>query len=81
MSYHPDPQIDAEIRVDAAIGAQADIAAGLVPTACVLCGHAHQRGAFHGYYRCLYCGEVTGPKPAKVSTSTAPQAGEADHQP
>ena len=62
MSYHPDPVIDAEVRLDALAAEQADLAAGFAPRwwTCPGCGSSHHRGHFQaiGVHRCLNCGYV-----------------------
>ena len=63
-TYHPDPEIDAEVRADAAAGARADLAAGLPCHCCPQCGRTHDRGYVDGHsvYRCLHCGECFSPR-------------------
>lgn len=62
--YHPDPDIDAEILAEAALGARADLSAGLRCHCCPRCGWTHGRGWFDGVdtYRCLRCGIEVSPR-------------------
>jgi len=61
MSYHPDPEINAEIMVEALQSEISDLAMGYPPRRwrCE-CGHEHSRGHFMsiGVHRCLACGYV-----------------------
>lgn len=58
-AYHPDPEINAEIILDALDAERADLAVGYAPRfwRCPDCGHGHARGHFQvvGVHRCLYC--------------------------
>lgn len=60
--YHPDPDIDAEIRRDALAGERFDLAAGYPARwwVCPSCRASHRRGWFlvEGQHRCLRCGYV-----------------------
>lgn len=59
--YHSDPAIDAEVRGDALMAEQTDLAAGYAPRWWVCpCGRSHRRGHFLtiGVHRCLGCGYV-----------------------
>lgn len=60
---HPDPEIDAEVRADAAAGARSDLTAGMAVQTCPKCGRSHSRGFIDGHsaFRCLHCGEVFSP--------------------
>jgi hypothetical protein len=61
VNYHPDPEINAQVRADANAGERIDLAAGLPPSRwrCP-CGAEHSRGHFGaiGVHRCLACGYV-----------------------
>jgi rubredoxin len=60
--YHPDPEIDAEVRAEVLEAERADLAAGYPPRRwiCPHCAHWHNRGHFLavGQHRCLNCGYV-----------------------
>lgn len=60
-TYHPDPEISAEVAITARDAEAADIAAGYPPRrwSCE-CGASHARGHFQtiGVHRCLRCGYV-----------------------
>lgn len=60
--YHPDPEIDAEVRAEALENERFDLAAGYPPRwwLCPDCGACHRRGHFMsiGVHRCLRCGYV-----------------------
>jgi hypothetical protein len=61
LPYHPDPEINAEIAVEALAAEVADLAAGYAPRAWICpCGASHSRGHFLtiGQHRCLSCGYV-----------------------
>ena len=62
VCYHPDPEIDAEVRQAALEGERIDLAAGYPPKrwVCPSCGASHGRGHFQvvGIHRCLGCGYV-----------------------
>lgn len=60
-TYHPDPEINAEVVAVALDAERADLAAGYPPRPwrCP-CGAEHSRGHFQsiGVHRCLACGHV-----------------------
>lgn len=59
-TYHPNPEINAEVEREAHEAEAFDIAAGLPPSPwkCPDCGACHDRGHFMsiGNHRCLRCG-------------------------
>lgn len=61
-SYHPDPEIDAQIRAEVVESEKLDLAAGYPPRKWFCdCGASHSRGHFMlniGVHRCLRCGYV-----------------------
>lgn len=60
-TYHPDPEINAEIALETLDAERADLALGYPPRRWVCdCGVSHQRGHFSaiGVHRCLSCGYV-----------------------
>jgi hypothetical protein len=63
IAYHPDPEINAEVILDAIEAERADLSAGFPPRRwrCT-CGAEHSRGHFPvgaiGSHRCLACGYV-----------------------
>ncbi len=62
MTYHPDPEINAEIEQMALDAERFDLAAGYPPRywVCPDCGAGHRRGHFMaiGAHRCLFCGYI-----------------------
>lgn len=63
-TYHPDPEINELVTVEANEAEVADLAAGYPPRwwKCPDCGASHQRGWFGtvGSHRCLRCGYAGG---------------------
>jgi rubredoxin len=61
-SYHPDPEINAELIQQANEAEAFDLSIGYPPRwwTCPECGVAHNRGHFQaiGQHRCLSCGYV-----------------------
>jgi len=61
-TYHPDPEINAEVALDTLEAEIADLAAGYPPRwwTCPDCLAQHNRGHFGviGNHRCLRCGYV-----------------------
>lgn len=59
-TYHPDPDIAAEVAAEALAAERADLAAGYSPRrwSCPECSTSHSRGHFMsiGVHRCLRCG-------------------------
>lgn len=62
IAYHPDPEINAGVILDAIAAEVADLRAGYLPRRwkCPDCGRSHSRGHFMsiGVHRCLWCGYV-----------------------
>lgn len=63
VAYHPDPDIDAEVRQQAIEAERLDLAIGYPPRRWICtCGASHTRGHFPlgviGSHRCLNCGYV-----------------------
>jgi hypothetical protein len=59
--YHPDPEIDRDIRIEAHQNEVFDLSVGYSPRRWLCdCGAAHRRGWFmsEGVHRCLRCGYV-----------------------
>jgi hypothetical protein len=60
-AYHPDPEINAEIAMQALEAERFDLGAGYLPRRWICpCGASHERGHFMtiGVHRCLRCGYV-----------------------
>lgn len=60
-TYHPDPEINAEVALDVRDGEKANLAAGLPPSTWMCeCGARHSRGHYGtiGVHRCMKCGYV-----------------------
>ena len=60
-TYHPDPEINHGVTLDAIEAELSDLAAGYEPRWWMCqCGAMHHRGHFHivGNHRCLTCGYV-----------------------
>lgn len=61
-TYHPDPEISAEVAADVLDAERADLAAGYSPRRwrCPECRTEHDRGHFLGVgqHRCFRCGYV-----------------------
>lgn len=59
-TYHPEPEVNAEIIADAIAAETTDLKAGYQPRwwACPICNRAHNRGHHLtiGTHRCLACG-------------------------
>lgn len=58
-TYHPDPEINAEVAAQALEAERLDLAAGYLPRRWICeCGASHERGHFMaiGVHRCLRCG-------------------------
>lgn len=61
VTYHPDPEINAEVAQQTLEAERLDLAMGYLPRRWQCeCGAAHQRGHFQevGLHRCLACGYV-----------------------
>lgn len=60
VTYHTDPEINAEVAAAALEVERIDLAAGYAPRGwtCPDCGASHKRGHFQvvGVHRCLGCG-------------------------
>ena len=61
IAYHPDPEINAGVILDAIEGEKHDLAAGYPPRRWTCpCGASHSRGHFPigaiGSHRCMKCG-------------------------
>jgi len=59
-TYHPDPEINADIIQEVKKAEEVDLAAGYPPSPwmCPVCSTTHKRGHFGviGAHRCLKCG-------------------------
>ena len=61
ITYHPDPEINAEVAEQTLEAERLDLAAGYLPRRWVCnCGASHERGHFGniGIHRCMNCGYV-----------------------
>jgi hypothetical protein len=61
FDYHPDPEVDADVRADALAAEIFDLSIGYPPRWWTCrCGASHARGHFGavGVHRCLRCGYV-----------------------